>query len=386
MFTKEELLTVAQLKPPVLTIYLNTLRRDHSRFQTLSESTAWLHKRIDSISRGLPLRDTRNFGRETQRIQDFLRARHPREKALAIFSGPDTWKVIPLPGQVENQIYWGRPAIGTLFRLLSEYKDYGVVVVDHHGARFFEYIAGQLVPLGAKEYRVDKSQWKRGDVAHVSSGLARKAQGPGRDLLNDRIEVQYEHLCKEVADQMWDFTRKLNFTGVLVVGPQRLVGATGKNFPTSFQARVVLVPEDLVKLSATKILRSLEPVIANCEAVRQLTEVKNVLAGMRGSIIEADEAIARLQGGTLRSILIAADREFHLQQCEKCDQISRSADNVCPVCGGQRRKVDLLDVLPQLAATRGTEVEFVTGEAAQTLTKTGGIAGWERQYGKAAAG
>ena len=54
MFTKEELLTVAQLKPPVLTIYLNTLRRDHSRFQTLSESTAWLHKGIDSISRGLP--------------------------------------------------------------------------------------------------------------------------------------------------------------------------------------------------------------------------------------------------------------------------------------------------------------------------------------------
>jgi peptide subunit release factor 1 (eRF1) len=386
MFAKEELRALTHLKPPILTICLNTMRQDHSRFQTLDESMAWLHKEVDFISRGLLPRDARNFGRETQRIQDFLQARHPREKALVIFSGHETWKVVPLPSHVENQIYWGRPAIGTLFRLLSEYKTYGVVVVDHQAARFFEYFAGQLALLAEKEYRVDKSQWKRGDVAHVSSGLARKAQGPGRDLVNDRIEVQYEHLCKEIADQMWVFTRELNFTGVLVVGPQRLVGATKKNFPGSFQARVVLVPEDLAKLSATKILRRLEPVIANCEAVRQSTEVKNALAGNRGSIIEADEAIARLQGGTLRSILIAGDLEFHLHQCEKCGLVNRSADNVCPVCGGPRRNVDLLDVLPQLAATHGTEVEFVTGEAAQTLTKAGGVAGWERQRRKAVAG
>jgi hypothetical protein len=48
--------------------------------------------------------------------------------------------------------------------------------------------------------------------------------------------------------------------------------------------------------------------------------------------------------------------------------------------------IALLDVLPRFAAEHGTNVEFVSGEAALILARVGGVAGWLRQPRRVAAG
>ena len=110
-------------------------------------------------------------------------------------------------------------------------------------------------------------------------------------------------------------------------------------------------------------------------------------SGNPGVIVDPDEVLARLQNGTLGNLVIADNLDFHLHQCTQCQLLDRSSDPVCPRCGTARRKVELLEVLPELAAAHSTEVEFVTGEPAQILlAKAGGIAGWVRQKKKAVAG
>jgi hypothetical protein len=339
------------------------------------------------MSRASSPREAKELLREVQRVEEFLEGRQPQEKALAIFAGQKTWKVFPLTRNVKNEIHWGRPAIGQLFRLLNEGKPYGLVVVDHRGARFFLYLPHQLTTLGEKQYDIDKSQWKRSDVAHISSGRNRKAQGPGHDLVNDRVEAQYKHLCAETADQMLVFNRQHHFVAVLVVGPERLVGSIKANFPASFQERVVSVPEDLGNFSAASIGRRLGPVIARCELERQSANVAHLFTGNPGAIVDPDEVLARLQNGTLGNLVIADNLDFHLHQCTQCQLVDRSSDPVCPRCGTVRQKVELLEVLPELAAAHSTDVEFATGEPAQILlAKAGGIAGWVRQRKKAVAG
>jgi peptide subunit release factor 1 (eRF1) len=92
-----------------------------------------------------------------------------------------------------------------------------------------------------------------------------------------------------------------------------------------------------------------------------------------------------LQGGTLRNITVTSGHDFHLRKCTKCGLVSRSSDRGCASCGGERKNIELLDVLPEYAAVHGTHVEFVTDEAGQMLAKVGGAAGWIRQPKKAAA-
>ena len=96
--------------------------------------------------------------------------------------------------------------------------------------------------------------------------------------------------------------------------------------------------------------------------------------------------MARLQKGTIRTLVVAADHDFQVRECAKCGALNRSSDLLCPDCGGERRNLALLDILPRLAATYGTAVQFVSGEAAEKLVVAGGMGGWVRQSTRSAAG
>lgn len=122
------------------------------------------------------------------------------------------------------------------------------------------------------------------------------------------------------------------------------------------------------------------------EQKRQFLDVEQLLATEKGTVAEVDETLARLQDGSIRALVVAVDHDFHLRECESCATVNRSSDLVCTNCGGKRRTIALLDMLPSLAAEHGTKVQFVTGKVAKILAKAGGIAGWLRQPAKSAVG
>jgi peptide subunit release factor 1 (eRF1) len=272
--------------------------------------------------------------------------------------------------------------VGQLFRLLSEHKAYGVAVVDHHRARFLQFHLGSLVVLAEKQYEIDESQWKRSDVSHIPSDRTRKAHGPDRDLFEHRVRAQFERKCRETADQLLILFRKHDFQGLFLVGPQRLIDSIKKHFPSAVSRFVVSVPEDWGGFGQAEIFSRLEPLVSDYEQERQLTEVSEILATNGKTVADPDETLARLQAGTIRTIVFAPDHDFHARECTKCGTVSRSVDVTCAACGGERRRISLLDVLPQLAAEQGVKVEFVKGAAAQALARTGGLGGWVRQQSK----
>ena len=99
--------------------------------------------------------------------------------------------------------------------------------------------------------------------------------------------------------------------------------------------------------------------MADYERKRQLAEVDHVIAADAGTIRDIDETLARLQGGTIRTLVVASDLDFQVRECAKCGIVNRSTDVACAVCGGERRRIALLDVLPRLSTEHGVKVEFV---------------------------
>ena len=383
MLHMKEIQAIAASPAPILTVYVNTQNRNASRHPRMPEHLAWLGKQARLLSLTLPSADAEKFGHELARVKELLEGRHPEETALAIFAGPQTWAVIPLQTTIHHEMRWGQPSVGQLFRLLSEHAPHGVVVVDHHAARFFCLHLGEFTQLGEQKYDIDESQWKRTDLGHIASERTRKAHGPDRDLYEHRMEAQFEHRYRETADRAMAFSKEYGFAGLFLMGPEPLLASLRAKFTSA--ARVVPVPEDLGGFSPKEIRRRLEPLVADHERARQIAEVEQLLSAADGAVTNTDEALAKLQEGTIRTLIVAADHDFELRECAKCGALNRSSDLLCPDCGGERRNLALLDVLPRLAVARGAVVEFVSGVAAEKLVATGGMGGWLRQSTKSAA-
>jgi Bacterial archaeo-eukaryotic release factor family 10 len=384
MYDQKRVQEIAALPPPVLTVYLNTASQDPSLHPVVPACLRWFSDQGEALSRTLLPRDRKRFNEQVDRFERFLSLRHPQEKAMAAFVGPDVWEVLPLHICLENQLRWGKPSVAQLFKLLSEHRPYGIVVVDHQRARFFQFHLRELTALAEKQYEIDESQWKRTDLGHIPSDRTRKAQGPDRDLFEHRLRAQFEHLCTETADQLLALSKKNDFAGLFLVGSHRLIDPIQKHFPAS--GLVVSVSEDMGGFTPQEIRRRLEPLVADYERKRQVADVDHFLADDGRTVRDTDETLARLQAGTIRTLVVAANHDFPLRECERCGVVSRSSDVRCADCGGERRRIALLDVLPRLSAAHGVKVEFVEGEAAQVLAKAGGIGGWLRQSKRSAVG
>jgi hypothetical protein len=386
MIRIDQLQEIAALSPPILSAYLNIQAENASRHPRVQACLTWFKKEAISMSPGLLPRDAERLERQVERVEKFLDQRHPAEKALAIFAGRDNWTVLPIQVSVENELSWGKPAVGQLFRLLSEHPPSCIVVVDHHAARFFVYSLGELVLFDEKAFDVDISQWKKKDLGHFAGERIRKTRGSQRDVFEHRLEARYGRLCRETAERAAALCEHHGLTSIFLVGADRLIGLMKIDIPQALAEFVFLVPEDLGNFSPKDVLRRLEPLIGDCRHTQQMTAVKHLLGADRGAVTDVDETLTKLQNGAIRTFVLAWDLDLDLHQCVKCSWVSRTADPVCPTCGAQRRKVALSEILPALLATHDTKLEVVSGDAARMLARAGGMGGWLRQARRTAAG
>lgn len=174
------------------------------------------------------------------------------------------------------------------------------------------------------------------------------------------------------------------FAGIFLVGPERLVSSIHKHLGATTGIVVVNVFEDLGQFSLKDIRARIEPLIMETERKARLAEVREVLAAEAASVLDPDEALAKLQEGMIGTLFVAENHELHLRECAKCLAVNRESGSLCSVCGGQRVGVTMTDALAQVALTNGTKLIFVSGEAGELLANAGGLAGRLRQQKRTA--
>jgi len=380
MIAANQIQSLACLKEPVVSVFLNTENLNPSRHPRVAADVSWLRKNKAALKHSLTVHEAKEFEKIFARVEEFLEGRHPQEKALAIFAGQNTWTVLSLETTVQHEIHWGKPAVGQLVRLLGEHWRYGVVAVDRNTARFFECYLGEFTSLSEKQFEVDESQWKRTDVGHIATETMRKGHGPDRDLYAHRLAAQYEKLWSDTAAHAASLVKQYGFAGIFLVGPERLVSSIHKHLAAAADIPVVNVFEDLGQFAPKDLRRRIEPLIAEYEQKARLTEVRELLAADTGSVVDPDETLAKLQAGTIGALFVAEDHELHLRQCVSCQTVSRESGPACAPCGGQRIDAAMTETLARIALAKGTKLSFVSGEAGELLAKAGGMAGRLRQH------
>ncbi len=375
----------AKLPSPLLTVFLNTAENDASRHPRERGDLAWLLDAADALRHTLSYRDAKAFDRQVNRVQRFLEDRHPAEKALVVFAGAKTWKTIPLEAPVIHELRWGKPNVAPFLPLLNAHRRYGAVVMDHFAARYFQYEHGELLLLGRKDFEIDASQWKRMEQCRVATERVQNSRGPVRDLYEHRVEAQYKRLCHQVAGEAFAFCKTRELSGLFLVGPDRLIQIVREKIPASLAASTVLVQENLGRSSPKELQRRLEPLVDYYEQEQQLSAVKLLQASGRTALTNPDEVLAQLQDGRIRTLLVARNLQLSLRRCPQCGLASTAAGRVCADCGSERQETTLGELLSEVLATGHVKIEFVGGDAADLLRKTGGLGGWLRAGRVAAA-
>ena len=278
-----------------------------------------------------------------------------------------------------------KPKLDSLLPVLNAHRSYGVVVMDHMAARYFALAQAELRLLGTKQFEIDVSQWKRKDQGRIGTERMQKSRGPLRDLYERHVEAQYKRRCHQVADETAAIAKKHGFDGLFLVGPDRLVQALRGKIPHPLVRSTVLVQENLGWTPPKELQRRLQPLVDYYQQEQQLSAVKLLQTSDRAAVTNRDEVLAQLQNGRIRTLLVARDLELALPQCPKCGLANRATDRVCVDCGEVRQEISLGELLAKVLATGNTNVEFVNGEAAQLLLRTGGLGGWLRAVRAAAA-
>ena len=376
----------AKLPSPLLAVLLNTSGNNASRHPQERADLEWFRDAADALRRTLSDRDAKTFDRQVHRVRRFLEERHPAEKALMIFAGTKAWKVVPLRIPASGELRWGKPNVAALLPLLNGHRHYGVVVMDHMAARYFEFTNDKLTLFGKKQLVIDASQWKRKEHGRVATERVQNSRGPLRDLYEHHIEARYERLCHQVADEAAAFCKTRELDGLFLVGPDRLVQAVQAKIPRPVAGSTVLVRENLGRISASELQRRLQPLIEYYEQEQQLSAVRLLQASGRAALTNPDEVLAQLQNGRIRTLVAAHDLKLALRQCPRCRFATRAADRACADCGAVLEEITFSELLAEVLATRSVKVEFVNGDAAELLRRTGGLGGWLRAERVAAAG
>jgi len=124
----------------------------------------------------------------------------------------------------------------------------------------------------------------------------------------------------------------------------------------------------------------LEPEVARRRREAELQRVEQMLEAREAAraVVGIDEALAQLQQGGARALVVVRGLGGKLRQCPRCGWVDRAADRVCAACGGERRVVALRAVLPELARRYGVPVEVVAGEAGRKLREAGALGAFLR--------
>ena len=379
MVSRALLSSLSELPQPLLTVYLDTNPGEGDNQRSTPAYVAWIKTEARSVARDVPPSERRSFHDQVNRVEEFLRDQSEKERGLIIFAGPETWQEIPVKVKLMNELHWGGPAVSQIVGLVDEQKPSCIVVVDRAGARFFRHDLGELAEFPEMKFEIDASNWKRKDGEHNARRPAQMAHGPQRDAFEQRMDAQYLHGCQKVAEHTTALCRKEGLFSLFLVGSKRLIEPVESGLPPEIHDRAMLIEEDLARVSPVDLLHHLAPKIAAWAKDLAVSRIQKLLEGEAKTVVGIDETLAQIQNGTVSTVLLARGLEANLRRCVQCGLTSRSADPICPSCGGARQDILLSEALPELARANHTELEVVEGQEARPLIESGGMGGWLRR-------
>jgi hypothetical protein len=378
MLDVDRIRALQRITAPVLTAYVDTNPATPRNQGEPPGYRAWLKTEARALEGRIAEPARARFREQVARLEKHLRGHPPRARGLLVFAGRRTWEYLPLQVQVEDELQWGRPALKQMLWLLDEHRPVGAVLVSRTEARFLRLWLGEFAEDEPETLVLDKTAWRRRSLVGPGHSAIRQRRGNQRDRVAQRLEAHYERFAGGLAQRIQRWAERHRLKPVLLVGPTRMVEAVGAGLPGSFRPRVVLVRENLSKLSLPVLQARLSPVAERWQREDEVSRVTALLdrRDPDRTAIGLAQTLPALQDGRVQELMLSRTVAGTVRQCEQCGWVDASADRTCRKCGAARRAIPTRVVVPELAHRQRVPVDVVAGPAAARLRRAGGVGAW----------
>jgi len=375
MINALEFAALAQLPEPLLTVYLNTNPGLPSNGRAVPGYMAWLKTEAKNLCSHRGESKNSLLYNQVKRVEKYLDDQRPAHTGVVIFAASEAWQVVPLPAEPSNELHWGKPQLWQLGSIMQRHRPACAVVLDLSGARLYEYASGGLTQFAEQPFKIDSSNWRQKEHAHMAKQGTRMPHGAQRDLFERRVEGEYVHLLRGVAKVIAAYCDTHSIDQVYVLGSDRLTKQVQLGLPLRLRERVVPMAHVRAEEPAADIQARIEVNLREYETNRKEQEIDDLLNRTQGIVTGVDQTLNQLQRGLLASLVLVEELNPMLHQCGSCGLVTASASQRCPACNEMQTVTTLHEMLPMLLIRHACRMELVEGLAASRLQTAGGIGG-----------
>ncbi|GEM82781.1 VLRF1 family aeRF1-type release factor [Meiothermus hypogaeus] len=319
-----------------------------------------------------------------QKVLEALEHNLPQAHSRVLFATGSWMEIydlqVDLPLVEGAEAHWGEPYLTPMLYVLDEYDRVGVVYLDSEKWRMFEVYLGEIEELPGAFRAVPTQEWNR--LTQDSSGRRYSQGGIHRaaantDRFERRLDAWTHRFYKRLAGLLEQTLNERNIQRLVLMGPKVEVQVFNELLPRRLRERVLAtlpsLPTPLTQ--AGEVLKRVQEVLEPLERERE-NRLLDELA--EHGVTGLDHTLELLQQGGLHLLVAPWNPQGKVYRAPD-GWVGGSMEGAVAHGAGRIEDVELRQVLPELAATYGTRLEFVRGPAEERLIKAfGGLAGLPR--------
>jgi peptide subunit release factor 1 (eRF1) len=312
-----------------------------------------------------------SLSKAVRHITEFVSVYQPRARSLVMFfdeSDDFLWHT-ELDVSLTDDMRWNRQAfLEPMARALDDLEKYGVVLVDRNNMRLF------TVSLGNIEERIHK---------RFGSARVRHIKTTGTDHIGSASRIQRqadEHIranLRQVIEQVDSMVRAEKINRLIFGGTPEITSELRDFFPKRLALCVIGTTDIRMNASLSEVLVATERVAREYERnteVQKVNEVLTAAAKHQKAVVGLGHTLKELNSDRVWELIYAEDFSAPGYECAKCAALFSLQHGACVYCDGAISRVpNVVECAVGRALRQGAKIEFVTGEAAASLSVVGGI-------------
>jgi peptide chain release factor subunit 1 len=357
--------------PSVFSIYLNV---DQSRQANLNRGfEIQLNNLILSIRNTLHnSTEIEKFDDATRRIKDFVSHYLPRGRGLVMFF--DTvdgffWQEsldVPLP----NEARWN----GNLFSqpladALDQFERYAVVLVDRANLRLFSVFMGRIEESVRKEFGPGRTR-------HIKTAGTDNLGSASR--IQRKADEQIRTNLRGVAAVVDSFVQTHQVHRLILAGTTETTAELLDLLPKRLSSRVIGIISLSIEATEQETLAAAQTISDEYERSTELEIVNEVLttaAKTTKAVLGLNPTLKAVNSNRVWQFVYSQGLSSPGFECTKCSALYSVNRAHCLSCNGSLHRIaDVVERAVEQASSKGAKIEVVTGEAAEALKSSGGVA------------
>lgn len=356
LFDFDEILEYSSTDELIISTYLLVDGARTTKKGYLSELNSMIAKTKDNIelASGFEKSRQKNIFNTLDKIKNYVSDSYKREneKTLLIYAGTNShlWKVYKLPIILKSKIIVDpKPNTQSLRSFLSNYKKYGVLLIDREKAQIYQVYLGKI-----REYLAAYISEVPPKVNfRFESGLREKK-------ILGKIGEKLHQFYRTLNENIFDFFKDNKFDYLILAGRKKIINEFKNYLHSYLLAMVIGTFEEELSVREQAILDKANKIIGDFEQDNLNNAIDKLIDDLepRGfGVLGLKKIIDSLMANNIKTLIFMEDYIARGYTCPACGYITLKLQEKCPYCDNELIHLnDIIDEIVESALNQGSEV------------------------------